>query len=251
MPETQTSWLETIEKALLEKAQVVTEQLPDNFEEAFFTKSNFILESNTFAEFGGEKTPGVLISRYQTKADFKDEVLLVGSDLDKIEPKSKHSIGMVVRVAGSSLNEELFYMISQILKRFMLVKGVMVKGADSNVWIRISQSAQNSGIKLSTIGTVVLQRIHDKFPEVEAVRIILVDIKCPLLDELISYAAREDEEKFAMKAKIWSERGFNFEDCKTLGHCGQCSDKKLCANIRKMDRIAEASRVEFKQSMKE
>lgn len=251
MPENQTDWLENLEKAFLEKAQDVTETLPENFEEAFFTKSNFILESNTFVEFGGEKNPGILVSRYQTEPNFNDEVLLVGDDLDSIGSAKAQSIGLIVRVAGGTLNDDLFYMISQNLKRFMLVKGIMVKGTDSTIWIRVSRSAQEAGIKLSTIGTVLLQRIRDKFPEVEAARIIIIDRQCPLLDELVSNTKREDEEKFAMKAKVWDARGYNFEDCKTLGHCGQCSDKKLCANIRKMDRLAEASRIEIKRSVNE
>lgn len=52
-----------------------------------------------------------------------------------------------------------------------------------------------------------------------------------------------------LKDLVWKRRSVEFKDCSTLALCGQCSDRKLCANIRKIDREAGKKRIAIREKV--
>lgn len=205
------------------------------------SRSNFVLDSMAVAELGGTKENSALMCLYDTEDAFDDEVRLVGKSLRELE-KGAVSFGVLIQFSGAGLNDELFYILQQNIKRLLKVKGVMVKGADTEIWARVSQQAMSDGLTFEKWGSVFLTRLHGEFPEVQFCRLLFIVDSQKEFDELHSITTKRAAELEALKAQVWESRGYNFKDCHVLGHCGQCSDKKLCANIRKMERIVKVTR---------
>ncbi len=207
----------------------------------FDSRSNFVLESMAVAELGGTKENSALMCLYDTEDSFDDEIRLIGKSLGELGREAV-SFGILIQFSGAGLNDELFYILQQNVKRFFKVNGVMVKGADTEIWARVSQQAVDEGLTLQKWGSIFLTRLHDEFPEVKSCRILFVVDSQKEFGELQAITTKRAAEMEALKAQVWESRGYNFKDCHVLGHCGQCSDKKLCANIRKMERIVKVTR---------
>lgn len=207
----------------------------------FESRSNFILESMAATELGGTKDTSALLCLYDTEDTFDDEIRFIGKSLEELDRKAV-SFGILIQFSGAGLNDELFYILQQNIKRLLKVKGVMVKGADTEIWARVSQQALTDGLTFEKWGSVFLTRLHDEFPEVNSCRLLFIVDSQKEFNELLSITTKRAAELEALKAQVWESRGYNFKDCHVLGHCGQCSDKKLCANIRKMERIVKVTR---------
>ncbi len=238
--------LEQVETRLLKESQVINLSLDDNFEEKFSTRSNFILQSAAVSEFGGPDKSALMLS-YQVDPIFDSEVRVVPT----VSNGSSDKLGLFVRVAGSALNDELFYLVLQNIRRQMQIQGIMVKGAGDELWIRVGQKAIDLGFSFGLLGEILSKRLMREFPEIEAVRIIFATGDSPCYDSLQKVARAYTALQEKLKAEVWKSRGYDFKDCHVLGHCGQCADKKLCANVRKMDRLSQEHRVTFKNKKEE
>lgn len=198
------------------------------------TRSNFVLQNQTAVELGGNAQNSALIFS-SLPLSLESGVYRLGSDIDQI--KDHCNLGLMINVTGKNFTEELLYIVLQSIRKELLVKGIMVKGDGTTLWIRISQSAVKAQISLAYIGSVLHQRLADEYSEIEKLQILFLTTDQTGFERLRSYAQQWSAEQEAIKARIWESRGFNFKDCHVLGHCGKCSDKKLCANVRKMERI--------------
>lgn len=198
-------------------------------------RSNFVLLARAAAELGGSDGKSFLMSAYSCEAG-SDRIYIAGG-----EPEGQSEFGILIHFYGKTLSDELFYILNQNIKRLMRLPHLMVKGADGEIWIRIEKNGEET-LSLGKIGSTFVSRVKEEFPEVEGCLLVFFTEKSELFEAGKILSDRWQERNLALKAKVWESRGYNFTDCHVLGHCGQCSDKKLCANIRKMGKEVERVR---------
>lgn len=236
--------LQVVESDLLKKSHPIGCKLERDFEAIYKTRSNFLLQSESGLELGGPDLGSAFAVVRGNSALGNDDLKLYGTE---IAEGSGRALGLFVKVSGTKLTDELFYMISQNVRKYLQIRGVMVKGADDEIWLRISHDAIREGLSFAKIGSIVAARIHAGFPEAEAVRIIFVSGESDSLEYFGAVAKACVRAHKALKAAVWKARGYDFQDCGLLGHCGECSDKKICANVKKMDRDIQSNRIEIRR----
>ncbi len=203
----------------------------DNEEESLETKSNFVLRSNTEIELGGAGRSAVFL-QYWTKSG-KDFVRVLES------ADGCPNLALYLRLSGSGLNKELFYQVMQNFRSMLRIPEVMVKGAGSELWLRVSKQAKRQGFSLGRLGQILAYRIKKEYPEIESVGVIIINTDDNQYSLMRDCAEKFVEDSEVLKADVWKSRGFDFSDCHVLGHCGRCSDRNLCANVRHIERLSE------------
>ena len=215
--------------------------LPIENIDRYEAKSNFVLQSNTSVELGGKNASSALLSLYSAEEVSSDEIRLIGQNLPDLQ-NQQINFGVVIRFLGNQINDELFYILSQNIKRLLQIKGLMLKGCDSEIWCRISQDTFAEGLTFQKWGSIFLSRLHQEFPEIKSCQILFISGASNEFNLLSDLVQKQTQYLKLLKSRVWESRGYSFKDCHVLGHCGQCSDKKLCANVRKMERIVQVTR---------
>lgn len=200
------------------------------------SKSNFVLKSDTVEDLGGPAGSSVLL-KYTTDSNQHSFAGLLTED------PGSDVLGLFLKFSGPKLNDELFYMVLQNFRSMLRVPGIMIKGAGKELWVRISKRAKAEGIGLKQISGVLAARLKKEFPEIESVQVCFIKGKGKTYNELEKASEEFYQASEKLKAKVWADRGFNFSECHVLGHCGKCADKKLCANVRRIDRLTETHRI--------
>lgn len=223
------------EADLLKGAVFADGTLSEDFARSLETKSNFVLLSDAAIDLGGPGRSAVFL-KYDTIAapDFAAALI---SDIEAEE------LGLYLRVSGKNLNDELFYLVVQNFRSFLKATGVMVKGSEDELWVRISKkSPLLSERPLLRLAQLLSKRIKDEFQEVTSVGVLITQGESGSYTRIKKSAESYSKKSETLKAKVWEQRGFNFNECHVLGHCGKCSDKKLCANVRRIGRLSEEQR---------
>ncbi|MBS4846491.1 hypothetical protein [Turicimonas muris] len=210
-------------------------------EASFSTRSNFVLKGNTAVDLG-ENPEQSFLTFSESPSEFDGGVYLVGKDVNELS--GSQPLALQLNVVGCEDNDELLYLIIQNLKRELQVKDVMVKGSANKIWLRFSKKAIEGGMDLFQLGSVLLFRLQEEFTELSLIQILFVTETGPVFDTVRVASEEWNKQQEALKAAVWDKRGFNFKECHVLGHCGKCSDKKLCANVRKVERILTLKRKE-------
>lgn len=219
---------------LLALATDVSVTLSSEFVDSLKTKSNFVLKTNTAVDLGENPNQSYLSFSRETSI-FPNGVYLVGPDINELS--GSQPLALQLNISGQRVNDELLYLIIQNLKRELQVKGVMVKGSGNKIWLRFSFNSIAEGLNLSVLGSVLLYRLREEYDELETAQVLLITVEGRAFDIVKDTSESWNKEQEALKAQVWDKRGYNFKDCHVIGHCGKCTDKKLCANIKKIDRI--------------
>lgn len=210
-------------------------------ESSYSTRSNFVLKGNTAVDLGEDPKQSFLTFS-ESPSIFESGVYLFGKDIPDLT--GSQPLALQLNVLGCAVNEELLYLIIQNLKRELQVKDVTVKGSANKIWLRVSKKAVEDGLNLFRLGSILLFRLKEGFSELTLIQILFVTKKGDVFEAVRNSSEEWNNKQEALKAAVWEKRGFNFKDCHVLGHCGKCSDKKLCANVRKVERILTLKRKE-------
>lgn len=225
--------------------QMAKAQVPAGWPQSWETRSNFILQSECRLELGGPQHHSALVVRRQTLAHEERGLWLFGKELEQCASGS--DFALLVDVDIDKADDELLYMITQNVGRYLLVKGTMVKSADGEIWLRVSDQALKAGLTFASWGAMLNERLQKAFAEIRATRIVFAVGEGAELESLLQAGESYRQHLRELKDLVWKRRGVDFKDCSTLAHCGQCSDRKLCANIRKIDREAEKKRIAIRE----
>jgi CO dehydrogenase/acetyl-CoA synthase beta subunit len=165
----------------------------------------------------------------ESAADY--EVILVGEDIPEL-PEGTRAFAQVIMVSGSSLDDGEYYEITKYTAPPGLAEGFMVKSTQENIWCRISKTAANSGLRFETLGRRLIEVLKADCPFVEKASVLYVvstteDINTLKPVEAAAKAARKE-----IRSKIWNERGVDLLSCSKWGHCGKCSNKTICDEVR-------------------
>jgi len=164
-----------------------------------------IRREDMYVEFGGRSALAFEIVRIAKPSEVVDgAVNLQGPDLEGLQEGSSSPLGVIVKLAGAGLEEELEPVLERRIHQFLnQCQGVMHLGQRSEVWIRVSKDAVKSGLKLKHIGNVLYTMFHSTFPQlVEKVEVRLLtdqDLVMKEREEAESAYAERDERLRALK----------------------------------------------------
>lgn len=209
--------------------------------------SGLILESESAFELGSEKTRSAL-ALVSSNVPGKDAAWLIGKPLTEITGHAV-SFALIAIVSGVNLNTEAFYQFTLRFARLADHPGWMVKADKSRIWVRVGKDNVQNG--LARAAASLISRIHATFETIESVELFFVVDDAPLVETLEAEAQTAQKLLREVKTGVWQGRGFDYESCELSGHCGQCSDKKMCASVRKIQAKVQLIRKNKTQSKEE
>lgn len=187
-------------------------------------RSEVILQRDTAFELEGTGFSTV------TAQPVKDEVVVIGDNLDSISGKRKFSRVSVVQIEGGEDEQKLYNLIRKIeyVKYHNFPEGYMVR-TSSRAYkeaVRVSKAAVKKGISFEKIGNLLIGK-YKEIPGVKAVKVFFIT------DEAVDYTVTE-----ALAKK-------NNSIAETLNHiinsvnfdCDTCKLKPVCDEVEGMKEL--------------
>ena len=202
--------------------------------------AGLILREESTVELGcPQERPSARVLLY-SNVPSGDLIHVVGEDTVVLQGRSV-SFAQVVVITGKDLDAEGYYQFTLRHQRLLDQPGCMVKAMESNLWVRLA-TVDGEVPNLQRIGSTMIGRIHQAFPKVEGVEVYFIVNRDGLVMTLSGFARKVYEAANGIKEGVWKERGFDWKSCQLAGHCGNCSDKKTCVSVRKIEQKVRLKR---------
>ncbi len=137
-----------------------------------------IRKNQMYVEFGGlnveHKFELVLASKPEEVEDGKVEV--IGPDLTELKEGGSYPLGIIVRVAGEKIDQDIEGVIERRIHEFInYIQGVMHVNQRDQIWIRISKSAVKKGLNsLKLIGQALIHLYKQEMPFIEKIQVTFI-----------------------------------------------------------------------------
>jgi CO dehydrogenase/acetyl-CoA synthase beta subunit len=163
-------------------------------------------------------------------------ITLIGSD--RFEEGGSYAWGIAVLLeAASDLKDAYLSAYRQNLGN--ILEGCMLKSPLDGAWCRVGTSAAARGLVPTDLATAYLAKIKG-VEGVDKVEVVMELAAPHELGEFASLLQNERERYLKAMGQDMSARGVDIQ-CVPGAHCGSCSDKKACAEVRKMQRTHAAA----------
>ncbi|QUN06991.1 hypothetical protein KDN34_06025 [Shewanella yunxiaonensis] len=196
--------------------------------------SRLVLKSDSAIELGGPTTTSVsmLLAEYSSKASNINEIIINGNlNLENIEDATI-AFGQVVIINGSLITNRDVIKANEIIRSGIYFDGLMLKSQNEIIWYRISKSLLKLGFSIKTLAQGVIFSLLSEIPTIESVKIYFTSDKDNDIRKLSEELSEVKKITKSIKESVWLEKGINIQDG-SITHCGSCSDKSTCTNIRK------------------
>jgi CO dehydrogenase/acetyl-CoA synthase beta subunit len=197
--------------------------------------SGIVLKSDTFVELGSPSAGSCSLVLYSNSSSLvKDgQISLIGPDINE-SPSASLPFGQVITVQGENLNEREYQLLLPNLYVADRIEGYMVKTTSERIWSRVSREVAEKGFSFGVLGHALMNLIKSESPEIQAVEILFVTSAKEDLQPLIAIGEQVEKISREMRGRVWQEKGVDIFDCELGGHCGSCSDKSACNDVKKM-----------------
>lgn len=155
----------------------------------------------------------------------KDEILLYGSDLNKIKKNASYAKIVLLNVEDlEGDSERIYHQIKDLefIKYDVMMKGFMVRTSsyDKLEQVRVSKTAIKNGISFEKIGNEYL-KAYKQDPKVNFAKIIFITEDMPIFEELSENASKVDKIAQTLN-KVLYDMTFD---------CNTCSLKDICDEV--------------------
>ncbi|MBW1971442.1 MAG: CO dehydrogenase/CO-methylating acetyl-CoA synthase complex subunit beta [Deltaproteobacteria bacterium] len=177
------------------KIQVAKVPVPVSYGPAF--EGERIGKDAMHVELAGPKAMGVEFCTSAPLDEVQDgKIELVGPDFKDMEEGSRHSLGILVTVAGRKMQEDFEPILERQIHHFLnWAEGVLHIGQRDIIWLRISKKAMEKGFSAIHFGKILHARFHSEFNNI--------------VDKIqVNIYTEEDKVKLLLdKARtVWKER---------------------------------------------
>ena len=191
-----------------------------------------ILRGDTFVELGSPEAGscGFVLWTDRPSLVRDGKITLLGPDIPEA-PGTSLPFGQVLLVGGEALCSEDHQSVGQTQYVADQIEGYMLRSSSRSVWARVSKDAAARGFRFETLGRSLMMIFKSSLPKVNAMEIVFVTSgKGDLLplDEIAREAHAIGDE---IVREHWKARGYDL-DCDL--HCGSCTEKDVCDDLRKM-----------------
>jgi acetyl-CoA synthase len=177
-----------------------------------------VRKEELYFEARGGVTPTCEWTTTKEMSEVEDgKVEVIGPDLDEISEGSRMPLGIITEVAGREMQEEFEPILERQIHDFInYLNGAMHIGQRDIVWIRVSKTAKEKGLRLKHFGVAIHARYHEVFGNI----LDKVQVKIYTQEEKI-------KEILEQARKVWRARderlaGMTDEEVDTFYSCTLC-----------------------------
>ncbi len=173
-----------------------------------------IRKSSMYVDLAGPKSKGAELLLVVPPEEVEDgRVEVVGPDVDQMEEGGRYPFGILIKVAGEKLEEDLEGVFERKLHYFCnYIQGFMHLNSRDIIWCRISKDAAKKGLKLEHVGKVLVNLYKSEFDVIEKIQVTFyTDEKA--VDEHIARAREVYEKRDARASAIKDEDVDVFYSC--------------------------------------
>ena len=212
------------------------------FEFGPHTGRGVVLQRDTALELGNDGLSyGMVLATSAVGRVADGRIRIYGKDaqelLDGEAPRPVQApFGQIIIAAGSGIASETFPDLEDCQHVKDYVKGYFVRSSAGQIHSRVSSKLAEAGFGFKELGSLLIRMVKEACPDAERVEVIFVTEAGEAFESLKS--AKKDWLDLAhdVRKGLWLEKGIDI-DCPAGGHCGQCADKELCNNVRKIARM--------------
>jgi acetyl-CoA decarbonylase/synthase complex subunit beta len=127
-----------------------------------------ISREDAFVELGGSET-GVELLRVVSSEEIEDgAVKITGEDFSGMEEGKAYPFGLLVRIAGEKLEEDVEGVLERRIHEFVnYIQGVMHQNSRDRVLVRVRKDAVAKGLTLTDIGRALIQLLKKEYRAIE------------------------------------------------------------------------------------
>lgn len=197
-----------------------------------------LLRSETFVELGSPDAGSSAFSLWTNDLSLIENgrITLVGPDIPEAANASL-PFGQVVLVGGSELTTDDHPALGRAEIVADQIEGYMVRSSTRSLWSRVSKDVAARGFSFETLGRSLMSLFKSSVPKVQAVEVVFVTSAKEDVTRLNEVAEPVQQMASAMLKEHFKAKGYDL-DCDL--HCGSCTDKSVCDDIRKV--VAAAAR---------
>lgn len=170
-------------------------------------------------ELGGPKSEGKWeIVRVRPDDEVEDgAVRILGEDLDRLSPGESHPLGILVEIAGESLEGDIEGVFERRIHEFLnYVEGFVHLNQRQEIWLRISKRSYQKGLNsFLPLGRMLIRLFRDDLPIIRKIQVTWVTDP-DTVRKMLPLALARYEERDARA------RGLRDEDVDTFYGCALC-----------------------------
>lgn len=148
------------------KVTVSKVDIPVPFSAAF--EGERVRREDMHCEFGGKYSKAAEFVRMREMDEIEDgKIEVVGPDVDTVPVGGAMPLGILIEVAGRSMQQDFESIIERQVHHFInYAMGIFHMGQRDIIWVRISKDAFAAGFRLKHFGTILHARIHDIYGKI-------------------------------------------------------------------------------------
>lgn len=172
-------------------------ELPVAYGPAF--EGETVRRPDTYVEAGGpSKTKVFELVRMRDADDVEDgKITFIGKDVDEMEEGSSTHLGILVEVYGKKMQEDYESVLERRIHQFInFAEGGWHTGQRNLIWIRLSKTGVQNGLRFKHFGDILYAKLHDEFGALLSriqvtIMTDLEEIEKHLPEAMDSYASRD------------------------------------------------------------
>ena len=179
------------------KIKVTDVPVPVSYGPAF--EGERVRKEDTYLETGGQKSTAFEWLRTLESSDVEDaKVEVIGPELDEFEVGSAVPLAIVVDVAGRKMQSDFEPVLERQVHHLLnYAEGILHMGQRDLIWIRVSKTAKEAGLKFEHFGKILHAKLLDDFDTIVDKIQVTIYTEQENVDKwhekaLLSYAQRDE-----------------------------------------------------------
>lgn len=191
-----------------------------------------LLSKHSAFELGADGLGSVTCTLVTTNSHYvdRDEVILIGDDLDTIKDNTPFARLMLVHIDDISDDSNAYKSIRDIeyVKYDVIPRGYMQRTSfmDFREQVRVSKDAIKNGLSLANIGRAYISKLKSN-PQVKHVKVVFVTERSDIFGELTIIAKQTDSITKTLNKVLLNA---NFD-------CDNCNLKAICDEVEGMKEV--------------
>ncbi|MDR0198118.1 MAG: CO dehydrogenase/CO-methylating acetyl-CoA synthase complex subunit beta [Methanomassiliicoccaceae archaeon] len=177
-----------------------------------------VRKPNTYLEAGGTKSESFELLTIGKEKDVEDgKITVIGKEIDGFKKGDTAALGILILIYGKDIQSDLEPVIERNVHHFLnYAEGLWHAGQRDSNWIRISDQAVESGLRLEHIGKVLVHKIKEEFGKV------VTRIQVTIITDPAEVSKQHSEAKKVYGARDERIRGLTDDSVDVFYTCTMC-----------------------------
>ena len=196
-----------------------------------------VLKSRAALELGGAQgSSWFMLTTADESLVHDGQVTLLGCDFPEMQRGSEYPFAQVLLVAGPQMTGDCHQIVEECATVKDWIDGYFLRTTPGELTARISNELFDAGICAAHLGAALSKLIKSEVGHATAVECLFVTSSRQDVAKVASLRGEAARVSHDLRKESWAQRGIDI-DCKSGGHCGQCSDKGICDRVRAIEHM--------------